>query len=338
MDIEENVVGEYEEDNQPYDIQELTLRLLSSNLDLSQSVKHFSDCVGIEDLESKGAVLSAEEQLEVKGFFKSMMRAARPVTSRLSMDHDLDRSIVSVDATIGSPSLLTNISRNGSLSPISPTPSTEQSLQSDSGMNIAPLESHSLYSTNDESLLSSVDEGELFETMTTLERQTIVRQLEAAERHNQTLKRILERAEVLNTTLKEERDVANDRSAVAEERIREVEQRLEDAKIREQANIDTLQVAPSGEESRCKAELDDKTSQLIACKLELAISKDECDKLQQSAAALEKKLAQVKEALANAKADQEDSEAKCQQALFMQQTALSELNKMRRQAVDPNSS
>ena len=338
MDIEENVVGEYEEDNQPYDIQELTLRLLSSNLDLSQSVKHFSDCVGIEDLGSKGAVLSAEEQLEVKGFFKSMMRAARPVTSRLSMDHDLDRSIVSVDATIGSPSLLTNISRNGSLSPISPTPSTEQSLQSDSGMNIAPLESHSLYSTNDESLLSSVDEGELFETMTILERQTIVRQLEAAERHNQTLKRILERAEVLNTTLKEERDVANDRSAVAEERIREVEQRLEDAKIREQANIDTLQVDPSGEESRCKAELDDKTSQLIACKLELAISKDECDKLQQSAAALEKKLAQVKEALANAKADQEDSEAKCQQALFMQQTALSELNKMRRQAVDPNSS
>ena len=337
MDIEENVVGEYEEDNQPYDIQELTLRLLSSNLDLSQSVKHFSDCVGIEDLGSKGAVLSAEEQLEVKGFFKSMMRAARPVTSRLSMDHDLDRSIVSVDATIGSPSLLTNISRNGSLSPISPTPSTEQSLQSDSGMNIAPLESHSLYSTNDESLLSSVDEGELFETMTTLERQTIVRQLEAAERHNQTLKRILERAEVLNTTLKEERDVANDRSAVAEERIREVEQRLEDAKIREQANIDTLQVDPSGEESKYKAELDDKTSQLIACKLELANSKDECDKLQQSAAALEKKLAQVKEALANAKADQEDSEAKCQQALFMQQTALSELNKMRRQAVDPNS-
>ena len=157
MDIEDNIVGEYEEDNQPYDIQELTLQLLSSNLDLAQSAKHFSDCVGIEDLGSKGAVLSAEEQLEVKGYFKSMMRAARPVTSRLSMDQDLDRTIVSVDATIGSPSLLTNISRNGSLSPISPSPSTEQSLQSDSGMNIAPLESHSLYSTNDESLLSSVD-------------------------------------------------------------------------------------------------------------------------------------------------------------------------------------
>ena len=62
-------------------------------------------------------------------------------------------------------------------------------------------------------------------------------------------------------------------------------------------------------------------------------AKDECDKLHQTNGNLERKLAQAKMELANAKAQQDDAEVQRDHALIMQQTALQELNLMRRQVV-----
>ena len=94
-----------------------------------------------------------------------------------------------------------------------PKRSKRESSHDGDNPNFSALENSTIHS-------GDIDEGELLETMTVLERQTLVRQLEVAERQNKVLQERLKEAKMFNVAYKKERDVANDRSAVAEERVR----------------------------------------------------------------------------------------------------------------------
>jgi|MDSY01.1.fsa_nt_gb hypothetical protein len=309
---------------EPVDIQALTLRLLKSDdLDPSSDVD-LSAYVGVPDFDTNGEILTAQEHQEMQDYFRSMMRAARPVASRLALDRDANRSTGSTDAQVGSPRIVRGDSSDAPLSPISPSGASESSLRHDGdNPNFSALENSTIHS-------GDIDEGELLETMTVLERQTLVRQLEVAERQNKVLQERLKEAKMFNVAYKKERDVANDRSAVAEERVREAELYLKESKIRQQE----LESLAAGAPALTTAQEEDlQVEELIKCKLELANFKDECDKLHQTNGNLERKLAQAKMELANAKEKQDDAEVQRDHALIMQQTALQELNLMRRQVV-----
>ena len=316
-----------EEEDQSIDIKELTLRLLASDADPSSSEAILANYVELPRFGSTGEVLSMEEHQEMQNYFKSMMRAARPVASQLAFDRAISNlRASSLGSNVGSPPRMVN--NASSLSPISPGNASV-------GSNYTVgLDNESLHSgAEDMSIISSMEEGEWLENMTVLERQNIVRQLEAAERENKLLQQRLQDAKLLNTVYKQERNEANDRSAVAEERIREMKLYLKEAKIREYE----LESANADSESSLTRESfeerDLKLEELIKCKMELANIKDECDKTQQTNQKLEKMLARTKMELAHAKESQEDAEVKLDHALLMQQTALQELNLMRRQSV-----